>query len=241
MDFQGHFPLYTCGRCHPLTVLDDCSRFSIALRACVDERDATVRTVLRDAFRHYGLPSQMLMDNGAPWGTAGAAQSFTALSVWLMRLGIRVTHGRPYHPQTQGKDERFHRTLRHEVLRHINFTSLDHCQLEFDRFRDRYNQVRPHDALNLATPASRYRPSPIAFPETPPPIEYPSGLPVRKVQDQGWFSYRGKLFHLSKAFRGLPVALRPLDSSDSQREVLFCNQVIALVDLNQSKDHPTTW
>src|SRR5260370_931080 len=153
----------------------------------------------------------MLMDNGSPWG-AGGAQPFTGFSLWLIRLGIRVAHGRPYHPQTQGKDERLHRTLKFEVLRHFNFTSLEHCQREFDSFRDRYNLVRPHDALGLATPVSRYRPSPIPFPESLPPIEYPDDLEVRKVQAEGWFSYRGKAFRVSNALRGYPIALRQSES-----------------------------
>jgi transposase InsO family protein len=233
MDFKGHFPLFTGARCHPLTVLDDHSRFSLVLNACADEHGATVRRALIGAFRRYGLPAAMLMDNGSPWG-AGGAQPFTAFSLWLIRLGIRVAHGRPYHPQTQGKDERFHRTLKFEVLRHFNFTSLEHCQREFDSFRDRYNLVRPHDALGLATPVSRYRPSPIPWPESLPPIEYPADLEVRKVQAEGWFSYRGRLFRVSKALRGLPVALRQSELADSLREVLFCHQTVATIDLDRS-------
>ena len=157
MDFKGHFPLLSRSRCHPLTVLDDHSRFSLVLKTCADERGETVRGVLTSAFRRYGLPAAMLMDNGAPWGS-DHDHPFTAFSLWLIRLGIHVAHGRAYHPQTQGKDEHFHRTLKFELLRHFNFTSLEHCQREFDRFRERYNLVRPHDALGLATPASRYRP-----------------------------------------------------------------------------------
>jgi hypothetical protein len=231
MDFKGHFPFFNGARCHPLTVLDDHSRFSLVLKACADERGETVRPVLIDAFRRYGLPAAMLMDNGAPWG-AQANHPFTAFCLWLIRLGIRVSHGRPYHPQTQGKDERFHRTLEFEVLRHFNFTSFEHCQREFDRFRDRYNLVRPHDALGLDTPVSRYRPSPLPFPETLPPVEYPPGLEVRKVQAEGWFSYRGKAFRVSKALRGYPIALRHSDAGDSLREVLFCHQILITIDLN---------
>ena len=113
MDFKGHFPLLSRSRCHPLTVLDDHSRFSLVLKACADERGETVRSVLTSAFRRYGLPAAMLMDNGAPWGS-DHDHPFTAFSLWLIRLGIRVAHGRAYHPQTQGKDERFHRTLKFE-------------------------------------------------------------------------------------------------------------------------------
>jgi len=231
MDFKGHLPLVSRLRCHPLTVLDDHSRFAVVLKACADERGASVRAALTSAFRRYGLPAAMLMDNGPPWGR-DHDHPFTALSLWLIRLGIRVSHGRAYHPQTQGKDERFHRTLNFELLRHFNFTDLDHCQREFDLFRDRYNLHRPHDALGLATPASRYRPSPIPFPETLPPIDYPPGLEVRKVQDKGWFSYRGRAFRVSRALRGFPVALRQAHAADSQREVLFCNSIVAVIDLN---------
>jgi len=232
MDFKGHFALVDGQRCHPLTVLDDHSRFSVVLSACADERAETVQTAVTAAFRRCGLPGAMLMDNGAPWA-ACHEHSWTAFSLWLVRLGIKVCHGRAYHPQTQGKDERFHRTLKFELLRHFNFTSLAHCQCEFDRFRDRYNLERPHDALALDTPASRYRPSPIPFPETLPLIEYPAGLEVRKVQSGGRLSYRGREFHVSLALRGLPVALRPVPEADSQREVLFCHQAITRIDLNQ--------
>ena len=104
------------GRCHPLTVLDDHSRYSIGLRACDNERTETVEAELIVMFRRCGLPRRMLMDNGSPWGDAGD-QPWTRLTAWLVRLGISISHGRPYHPQTQGKDERFHRTLAAEVLR----------------------------------------------------------------------------------------------------------------------------
>ena len=232
MDFKGHFPLLTQDRCHPLTVLDDYSRYSLVLKACGDERADTVRDALTAAFRRYGLPGELLMDNGPPWGASALESTFTALWLWFIRLGIRVIHGRPRHPQTQGKDERFHRSLKFELLRHFNFSSLDHCQREFDRFRERYNLVRPHDSLELDTPASRYRVSPIAFPEILPPIEYPHGFAVRKVQHGGWISYRGHQFRVGKALRGFPVALRPLDRHDPLREVLFGHQPIATIDLN---------
>jgi transposase InsO family protein len=125
-------------RCHPLTVLDDHSPLALLLQACAGQRGPTVQQALTGVLRRYGLPAAMLMDNGSPWGDRDLP--FTALSLWLVRLGIRVSHGRPYHPQTQGKDERFHRTLKFEVLRHFNFTTFEHCQREFDRFRDCYNR-----------------------------------------------------------------------------------------------------
>ena len=109
MDFKGHFPAGQ-GRCHPLTVLDDHSRYALGLEACAGETLATVREQVTRLFRRYGLPKAILTDNGSPWGTCGGTGP-SGFEVWLMRLGVRLLHGRPYHPQTQGKDERFHRTL----------------------------------------------------------------------------------------------------------------------------------
>ena len=228
MDFKGHFPT-GAGRCHPLTVLDDHSRFAILLQACPNERTDTVQECLTAAFRTYGLPVRMLMDNGAPWGN-DALHPRTPLTVWLMRLGIQVSHGRPYHPQTQGKEERFHRTLNAEVLQGRYFTDCPASQAAFDWWRGVYNTERPHQALGLATPISRYAPSPWSFPETLPPIEYGDGDLVRKVGAEGWVSFKGHAFKVGRALRGYPVALRPT-VPDGVWGVWFLTHPIATVDL----------
>jgi transposase InsO family protein len=233
MDFKGHFATGQ-GRCHPLTVLDDHSRYALALAACANERTETVQMRLSALFERYGLPWRMLMDNGAPWGDS-AEHRYTPLTVWLLRLGVAVSHGRPYHPQTQGKDERFHRTLAAEVLRGERMRDLEHAQQRFEAWREVYNHQRPHEALGLAVPASRYRVSPRAFPGVLPPIEYAPGLAVRKVQDRGWLSYRGREYRLPQAFKGHPVALHPT-GRDGELEVLFCQHVIAHLDLRTDPD-----
>lgn len=237
MDFKGHFAT-EAGRCHALTVLDDHSRYALGLAACADERTATVQGWLTAIFRRYGLPWRMLMDNGPPWGHS-LEDRYTPLTVWLLRLGVAISHGKPYHPQTQGKDERFHRTLAAEVLRYERFRDLAHVQNRFDAWRQVYNHQRPHEALALAVPASRYIVSPQAFPEVLPPIEYAPGLPVRKVADKGRLSYRGRIFTLPKAFKGYPVALRPT-TRDGELELLFCQHVIARLDLRSPQDHGLT-
>lgn len=228
MDFKGHFPMRQ-GRCHPLTVLDDHSRFAVGLSACGDERTESVQARLSGLFRRYGLPDRMLMDNGSPWGS-DKEHRYTPLGVWLLRLGVAVSHGRPYHPQTQGKDERFHRTLKAELLRYERFENLQHCQRRFDSWREIYNHERPHEALGLQVPASRYRVSERAFPDVLPPIAYGPCDVVRKVQEQGWISYRGQEHKVPKAFRGYPVAIRPT-VLDGVMDVIFCHHTVSQIDL----------
>ena len=230
MDFKGHIPCGP-GRCHPLTVLDDHSRYSLALAACANERTNTVQQRLITTFRHYGLPRTLLVDNGPPWGGAGAPHGYTPLTVWLLRLGMRVVHSRPFHPQTLGKDERFHRTLKAELLG-VPLSDLDCAQRRFDRWRQVYNHERPHEALGDAVPASRYWPSQRAYPESLPPVEYPAADHVRKVQDQGRVDFRGERLRVPQAFRGYPVALRPLDE-DGRWAVYFTTECIAEVDLRE--------
>lgn len=232
MDYKGHFPI-SRGRCHPLTVIDDHSRFALGVEACADEQDATVRNRLTTIFRRYGLPFVMLMDNGPPWGDGGG-QSFTAFEIWLMILRIRVIHGRPYHPQTQGKDERFHKTLKAEVLRGNSFCDLVECQRAFDRWREVYNHRRPHEALDMQTPASHYRISPRQFPEQLPPIEYGPGDLVRQVDGNGTANFKGYRVRVGKSFRTQPIAFRPTDQ-DGVFSAHFCVQEIGTLDLRSAK------
>ena len=234
MDFKGHFALRH-GRCHPLTVLDDHSRFAVGLSACANEREVTARQRLSAVFRTYGLPLRILADNGPPFGTAGT-EAYSSLEVWLMRLGVAVFHGRPRHPQTQGKDERFHRTLRLELLHDREFRDLAEAQREFDGWREVYNFVRPHQALALEPPAARYRPSPRTFPEQLPPLEYASDLPVRKVQADAEIRFHNRRFKVGKAFIGFPVAIRPT-LADGVFHLLFAHSVIRTIDLRSPLRH----
>ena len=231
MDFKGHVAMDQ-GRCHPLTVLDDHSRFSLGLIACGDETMATVKDHLSDIFRRYGLPAGMLSDNGSPWGGSGA-EGYTAFEVWLMRVGVGITHGRAYHPQTQGKDERFHRTLKLELLRGLRIPDLRTGQAAFDAWRRKYNEERPHDALDLAVPASRYRASPVCFPEVLPLPEYYATDAVRRVSHDGAVRFRGRRLKLSQAFAGLDIALRP-GGVDGVWRAYFMRYEIAEVDLRES-------
>lgn len=155
MDFKGEFRL-TRGWCYPLTILDDHSRFALCLSARPDLRTPTTTQAVREVYREVGLPRRMTMDNGSPWGTiVNGAPCWTGFAVWLIRLGIHVSRSRPHHPQTQGKNERFHRTLAQEVLRREAHETLDAWQQAFDQWRAIYNHERPHEAIGLEQPHER--------------------------------------------------------------------------------------
>lgn len=229
MDFKGWVPCRD-GRCHPLTALDDCSRYAVVLRACADQRRGTVQSALIEAFERYGLPWEMLMDNGSPWSGGGEPQ--TALTVWLMRLGIVVTHGRPFHPQTQGKEERFHRTLKADLTGNSMPWSMEQCQQQFDGWRHRYNTHRPHEALQMDTPIKRYQVSPRAYPAALPEIFYEEGEEIRRVTANGWVFFAGRELRLSRALVKQPVAFRPDPLNDGRWTIRFCRQQLAQIDLH---------
>jgi len=227
MDFKGWFLLQNRQRCHPLSVLDDHSRYGLGLFACSNQETPTVREKLTTIFQRVGLPAAFLMDNGSCWGGHPGAP-YTALTVWLLQLGVAVRHGRPRHPQTQGKDERFHRTIKAEVLRAPLPAHAAAAQQAFDRWLPIYNHQRPHEALGLAVPASRYRPSARPFPRTLQPLEYPAGMLVRKVQANGLFHFNKRLFFLGTAFRGQPIALQPTHT-DGTWDILFGTFTLARI------------
>jgi transposase InsO family protein len=115
MDFKGQVRLGCGAWLHPLTVIDDHSRFAVGLAACANQQTQTVQARLETTFRHHGLPEEIYVDNGSPWG-GGRPGQWTPLRVWLLKLGIKTIHSRPYHPQGRGKNERFHRSLKAEVF-----------------------------------------------------------------------------------------------------------------------------
>jgi transposase InsO family protein len=232
MDFKGHFSLLTQERCHPLTVLDDHSRFNLTLTACRNEQGSTVQAELIKTFRRYGLPKRFTVDNGPPWGTRNDEDTYTQLTVWLLQLGIKVGHSRPYHPQTQGKDERFHRTLKAEVLQNPPFPSFEQCQKAFDTWRNIYNCQRPHQALGLQPPVKRYAVSPRPYPEKLECFEYGPDDQIRKVFKDGYFRFKGGTFKVSQAFYGQNIALRP-SSQDGQWDVYFCHQKVSQLSLTE--------
>lgn len=234
MDFKGTFHV-GARRCDPLTVLDDHSRYNIVLQATPDMKTATVQAVLTEAFRRYGLPRRMNMDNGSPWGSpSGDSRGLSALTVWLVRLGVHLSFSAPGHPQTNGKDERFHRSLHAEVIARWHFDTMAHAQQTFDQWRTVYNHVRPHQALDLAVPASRYQPSPRRFPETLPPIEYGPDDQVARVMTNGIVHLLGHTLKVSNALHGYAIAARPRDDHDGVYDLFFAHHRLAMIDLRHT-------
>lgn len=229
MDFKGWSGLQRGCSCQPLSIVDDHSRYAVCLQACSNQQTETVKEKLTEVFRCYGMPEWILVDNGSPWGY-DQQRRWTPLTTWLIRLNVGVSHSRPYHPQTQGKVERFHRTLQQEVLEGRQFGDLKKVQEAFDRWRAIYNQHRPHEALQMQVPASRYRISPREFPEKLSPIEYESSDQIRHVDVRGYICYRGQKVRIGKGFRGYPVGLRQTDQ-DGLMDVYFCTQKVAQIDL----------
>lgn len=234
MDFKG--PIYLVGKkaCHPLTITDDHSRYNIGLFACRDQRHLTVKAHLEYVFGRYGIPWAILTDNGPPWGSAGQREdggpSYTELGKWLIRVGIRLCHGRPYHPQTQGKEERFHRTLKAELLSGAQFEGYEQCQRGFNKWRKKYNHYRPHEAIGMQVPSQRYKPSKRSFPSRLPEPEYSPWDEVRAADSSGQVSFRGRAFRIGKAFGGEYVALRQ-SMEDGTFDVYFYKQRIKTISL----------
>lgn len=229
VDFKGHFAMQR-GRCHPLTVLDDHSRFSIGLRACGNEGAAVVKRHFIEIFEEFGLPYRINFDNGTPWATVKSNHyRFTEFSLWLIRLGVNVSFSRIRRPQTNGKLERFHRTLKSELLQYHHFWNLRDAQKYFDPWRLEYNHKRPHEALDMKVPVSRYKLSNRKYPNSLPPIEYRDSDIIRNVDAGGKISYQNKKIVIGEALKYLPVALR--EDNGNKFDIYFCDQKLLSINL----------
>lgn len=197
-DFKGYFKMLNNQKCYPLTVLDDHSRYSLCIDAKANEKYQGVKESFTRLFNEYGLPESLLCDNGNPWGDS--SNGYTLFEIWLMQLDILPIHGRPYHPQTQGKEERFHLTLKRELLKYHKIENLEDAQHKFNWWRKIYNYERPHDAIKLAVPASRYRSSDRSMPIKLKEPEYDSKVNVKKVDYKGYLRLNKRRFYFSESF-----------------------------------------
>src|SRR3989304_3524367 len=195
------------------------------------QREIPSPSTITVILRRKGRISQEESKKHKAWQRFEAERhEYSSFTVWLIRLGIQVVHSRPYHPQTLGKDERFHRTMNAEVVMGCIDKPIGECQRLFDRWGGGYNTERPHESLDMKVPAKCYQVSEREFPESLPEIEYSPLDEVRKVQDGGIVHYKNREFRVSSAFKGQRVAIRPTNE-DGRFDVYFCGQRIAQINL----------
>lgn len=228
-DYKGHFPLLNGDECHPLNIIDDHSRYCLCSEAMVNETFESFQPVLIRLFVAYGMPKYFLCDNGNPWGS-GRRAGYSRNDVWLMQLGILPLHGRLHHPQTQGKDESFNRSMTRELLTGRSFKDLAEAQNEMNSYRTFYNEIRPHHALGLDVPAKHYSCSKRQYPGIIQPWEYPESYRCICVGRSGHFKYKGHEYYLGEAFRGEIIGMRP-SSQPGFMTLEYRNFRISRIDL----------
>jgi transposase InsO family protein len=225
-DFKGEFRTGDGIYCYPFTLADQHTRYLLACQGMASTKGVPVRGVLERAFRTYGLPRAIRTDNGVPFATGGI-HGLSQLTVWWIRLGIQHQRIRPASPQQNAAHERMHKTLKAGALRPPKATAVAQ-QRAFNTFRREYNEVRPHEFLAGATPASRYQPSARDYPARLPAIEYPTHFVIKRITNAGTFRFQHKLLFLSNALKQLPVGLEEVD--DGLWSIYFCTVLLARLD-----------
>ena len=211
-DFKGEFLMQDNNKCFPLDIIDDHSRFLIKIKALTSTANAVI-PCFKEAFYEYGMPNSILSDNGAQF--AGFKQGYTQFEKWLMNNNILPIHGRIKHPQTQGKIERFHRTMKNELLNHNDFTDVNDADLALQNWRIKYNNIRPHEALNMKCPADIYTPSDREYTDTVKIYEYGGQHHVIKVNSWGYVRFDKWQVYLSETMIDEYIEFRPNPLGDS--------------------------
>jgi putative transposase len=209
-DFKGHFKTRDGHYCYPLTVADSFSRYLLGCQALHSTSCTDAKPIFRRLFQEFGMPDRIRTDNGVPFATVSLARLST-LSAWFVRLGIMPELIEPGKPQQNGRHERMHRTLKAEATRP---PAANCCtqQRTFNRFREEFNNDRPHEAIALETPASVYQPSPRPYPARLPPLEYPAHFEKRYVSYNGGIRWKSAWVHASLTCAGEYLGLEAIDN-----------------------------
>lgn len=209
-DFKGHFRTQDQRWCYPLTLTDQASRYLLCCRGLPKPTGELSQRWFEWAFREYGLPETIRTDNGSPFASVGPG-GLSRLSVWFIRLGIHPERIAPGRPDQNGRHERMHKSLKAGALK-PPAANLTEQQRAFERFRREFNEIRPHESLNMEAPAQHYSASTRPFPSRLPAIEYPTGLQIRRVRSNGCIKWKGGTVFLSEALIGEWIALREIDT-----------------------------
>ena len=233
-DFKGQFRTGDSVYCYPLTLRDGFSRFVLRCQALAGPTYEATRPQFERAFAEYGLPDGIRSDNGGPFASSGL-RGLSRLSVWWLRLGIRLERIAPGHPEQNGSHEQFHAVLKAETARPPAANARAQ-QRRFTRFCAEYNEDRPHEALGDQTPASCYHPSPRSLPTRVSPVEYPGHWEIRRVSPIGQVSWGGQVLFLSGALAGEDVAFEEVE--EGLWTVHFATLALARYDARQRRIQP---
>jgi len=227
MDFKG--PQGFNRGVGPLSILDDHSRFLLALRQVLTNNTANVKAVLQETFIQYGLPEYLLLLDGKPWYDSINVWGWTELTVWILRQGVRISFSGIRHPQTQGKVERMHGALQRAIRKR---KPASPSQRWLDEFRQEYNQLRPHEGIGMAAPITRWQPSPRQFNPKPSEWEYPSPWERQRLGGRGELRYQGRRWEISQALRNQLVGLQV---NGPRVLVHYCNMAVREINLKTGK------
>jgi putative transposase len=233
-DFKGEFRTGDGMYCYPLTLRDGFSRFVLRCDGLLGRTVAATQRRFARAFAEYGLPDRIRSDNGGPFAGPGLA-GLSSLSVWWIRLGIIPERIAPGHPEQNGSHEQFHRVLKAETT-HPPAPNCTAQQQRFRRFVREYNEVRPHEALGNAPPATRYQQSRRSLPRCLPPLDYPGHMEPRRVSSGGTISWNGAPLFLATALAGEYVAFEEID--DGLWTLHFATVAVARYDERQRTLQP---
>lgn len=211
-DFKGEFLTRDNKYCYPLTILDDCSRFSIKIAPYLSTKNVVISS-FKAAFEEFGIPESVLSDNGPQF--SGFKKGYTQFEKWLMNHDVLPIHGRIKHPQTQGKIERFHGTMKRELLNHITFDDINDADINLQQWRYKYNNIRPHEALGMRCPSEVYQPSSRQYYDVVKPFEYGGQYHVIKVNSWGYVRFDKWQVYLSETMIGEYIEFRPNPLGDS--------------------------
>lgn len=225
-DFKGWFRTRDGERIDPLTITDSCSRYLLRCQAVTKTDTQRTKAIFEAAFHEYGLPRAIRTDNGTPFASRAVA-GLSRLSVWWMKLGIVPERIEPGHPEQNGRHERMHRTLK-EATASPPAANRRAQQRAFNEFRREYNEVRPHQALEMQTPSVVYTVSPRPYPARVPEPEYGTAMLVRTVHKHGWFSWHKNEIFVSEVLWNERIGLLPLD--DRYYRVYFMSIPLARFD-----------
>lgn len=231
MDFKGEYTL-PAEKCYPLSFIDDCSRYCHGLWPLPGTGGAGVKQTLEGYFRAHGVPRSILMDHGTPWFSTTNQHGLTWLAVWLLKQGVVLRYSGVGHPQTQGKVERFHQTLKARTRHRGAPTTMGDWERWAADFREEYNHERPHESLGMKTPAEVYQPVNLRpYQEQPQEWEYNGGI-VKRLNTQGMLSYRQQRYFVSEALAAERVRV---DELDGKLLVTFRHMTVREIEVSTGK------